>query len=113
MKASELTAQNLAEYARYSLGADEFNALPAETVAEISMALTASLNYVSKYCNIDLSTNTDEDLALAVLVVASEMLDNRQLTAQYSARNPLVLSILEMHRYNFFPYEEAEEGAEL
>lgn len=105
MKVKDLTAQSLAEYARFSLGAEEYASLPDETRAEIEMALTAAKGYVESYCGISLADNDKEELTLAVLVIGAEMLDNRQMTAQYTAQNPLVLTILGMHSVNLLPGE--------
>ena len=47
-----------------------------------------------------------EDLAYAVKVMAAEMIDNRQITAQYTGKNPMVMQILDLHSTNLLPSEE-------
>ena len=46
-----------------------------------------------------------EDLAYAVKVMAAEMIDNRQITAQYTGKNPMVMQILDLHSANLLPSE--------
>lgn len=46
-----------------------------------------------------------EDLAYAVKVMAAEMIDNRQITAQYTGKNPMVMQILDLHSTNLLPSE--------
>lgn len=104
MNVSSLTALNLAEYARYTQGEAEFNALPETQKAEIAMALDASKAFVQGYTGHDLMGEC-HDLAVAVLIIGAEMLDNRQLTAQYSTQNPMVMQILNMHSSNLLPRE--------
>lgn len=111
MTVNELTAADLASYARYTLGADEFDSLPDETQSDITMALAAAKGYVRSYTGTDIETNEAPELAVAVLTVGAEMLDNRQMTAQYSTQNPMVVQILNLHSENLLP--EVEDDADL
>lgn len=47
--------------------------------------------------------DANADLRYAVLVLAAEMIDNRQMTAQYTSQNPTVMQILGMHSTNLLP----------
>ena len=109
MTVSELTAADLAVYARYVLGADDFGSLPIPTQSEVDMALKAAKGFVQNYTGTDFEKNISEDLAVAVLVVGAEMLDNRQMTAQYSTQNPMVMQILNLHSENLLPEVEEDD----
>ena len=111
MTVNELTPAGLASYARYTLGQDEFDSLPEETAADVTMALAAAKGFVKNYTGTDLEANTSEELAVAVLVLGAEMLDNRQMTAQYSTQNPLVMQILNLHSENLIPEVDEDAGA--
>lgn len=109
MTAAELTPADLASYARYALGQDEFDSLPDETQADVTMALAAAKGYVQSYTGTNFATNTAPELAVAVLTVGAEMLDNRQMTAQYSTQNTMVMQILNLHSENLLPEVEEPE----
>ena len=108
MTVNELTPADLASYARYTLGAEEFDSLPEETQADVTMALAAAKGYVASYTGTDFETNIAPELAVAVLTVGAEMLDNRQMTVQYASQNPMVMQILNLHSENLLPEVEAE-----
>ena len=105
-KVSDLTPADLASYARYTLGADEFESLPEEIQSDITMALAAAKGYVKNYTGTDFDKNEAPELAAAVLTVGAEMLDNRQMTVQYSSQNPMVMQILNLHSENLLPEVE-------
>lgn len=42
-------------------------------------------------------------LRYAILTIAAEMYDNRQMTQQYTGKNPTVMQILDMHSTNLLP----------
>ena len=46
------------------------------------------------------------ELGYAIKTVAAEMIDNRQVTMQYTGRNPTVMQILDMHSVNLLPSVE-------
>ena len=46
------------------------------------------------------------DITYAIKVMAAEMLDNHQISAQYTGKNPLVYQILDMHSTNLLPSVE-------
>ena len=106
MKPSEITASDLAIFAHYCFDSDGYAALSTAEKAQINTALSASKAYVEGYTGLDLSMSTLEDVSAAVLVVGAEMLDNRQLTTQYTGQNPMVMQILGMHSSNLLPSVE-------
>lgn len=55
---------------------------------------------------LDIEATEQEDLAYAVKALAAEMIDNRQVTMQYTGRNPTVMQILDMHSVNLLPSAE-------
>jgi hypothetical protein len=75
------------------------------------MALAAAKGYVKNYTGTDFETNEAEELAVAVLTVGAEMLDNRQMTAQYSTQNTMVMQILNLHSQNLLPEVDEDAGA--
>lgn len=101
MLVKQLTAQTLAEYARFSLGAEEYESLPNK--GEVDIALEAAKAFVSNRAGIDFEETDGADLAAAVLVAGAEFLDNRQLTTQYSTQNPMVMQIINMYSSNLLP----------
>lgn len=103
MKPSELTAQILSEYAKATLGDEEYATLDAARKAEIEGALAAAKRFVGGYTGLDMSQADLEDITIAILTVGAEMLDNHQLTAQYTGQNPMVMQILDMHSTNLLP----------
>ena len=47
-----------------------------------------------------------EDLAYAVKVLAAEMIDNHQITTQYTGKNPVAMQIMDLHSTNLLPSVE-------
>lgn len=111
MKVKDLTPADLATFARYALGADDYESLPEESKGEVTMALAAAKGYVQSYTGTDIDKNEAEELALAVLTVGAEMLDNRQMTAQYSTQNPMVMQIMFLHSENLLPEVESDASS--
>ena len=111
MRPGELTAADVALFARKILDKTDYEALPEGERAGCEAALSAARSYCAAYAGIDLDTVAFEDVAYAVCVAAAEMLDNRQMTAQYTGRNPTVMQILDMHSTNLLPsVGEADDG---
>ena len=79
-------------------------------------ALSAATGFVKNYTGIKLDEtaarektaeyDVAEELGYAVKVIAAEMIDNRQVTMQYTGRNPTVMQILDMHSVNLLPSAE-------
>ncbi len=53
-----------------------------------------------------MATTEQEDLAYAVKVLAAEMIDSHQITAQYTGKNPVAMQIMDMHSSNLLPSVE-------
>ena len=47
-------------------------------------------------------------MTYAIKVIAAEMIDNHQITSQYSCQNPLAMQILDLHSTNLLPSVEEE-----
>ena len=79
-------------------------------------ALSAATGFVKNYTGIKLDEtaarektaeyDVAKELGYAVKVIAAEMIDNRQVTMQYTGRNPTVMQILDMHSVNLLPSAE-------
>lgn len=103
MKISEITTQDLKNYARVYHSEDDYL---------FSAILVACKSFISSYTGlilIDDPATTDivekncddhEDLSIALMVLASEMYENRIYSVQESKVNPVVKSILDMHSIN-------------
>lgn len=106
MKPYEITAQDAAEFTHLSFGDEEYTALDDKIKVQLKTTLEAAKGYVSGYTGLDLTEAAGLDLpdiSIAILVVASEMWDNRQLTTQYTGQNPMVMQILGMRSTNLLP----------
>lgn len=103
MKPVELAAADLAVYAHKCFDEAGYQALEDAEKREIAAAFAAAKGYVGAYTGLDLSRTEFEDVAIAILTVGAEMLDNRQLTAQYTGQNPMVMQILDLHSANLLP----------
>jgi len=103
MKISEVTINNLKEYARVYHTDDD---------SLFSAILVACKYYIKGYTGlpfVDDPATTDiiekncddyEDLSIALKVLANEMYENRVYTVQDDKLNPVVKSILDMHSIN-------------
>lgn len=106
MRPSEITAADLAVFARYCVDAVEYEKLARDEQNHVALALNAAKGFVRGYTGLDLDRCDLEDVGIAILTVGAEMLDNRQLTAQYTGQNPMVMQILDMHSTNLLPSVE-------
>ena len=111
MRPGELTAADIALFARKILDKADYETLPEGERAGCEAALSAARSYCAAYTGLDLDAVLFEDVAYAVCVAAAEMLDNRQMTAQYTGQNPTVMQILDLHSTNLLPsVGEADDG---
>ena len=53
-----------------------------------------------------MATTEHEDITYAIKVLAAEMIDNHQITSQYTGKNPVVMQILDLHSTNLLPSVE-------
>ena len=58
------------------------------------------------YTGLDIEATEQEDLAYAVKVLAAEMIDNHQITTQYTGKNPVAMQIMDLHSTNLLPSVE-------
>lgn len=92
MKVSELTEQDVIQYARME------NA--EEDIAPAAL-LEAAKAYVRSYTGLtDEEIDRHEEISIAVLALCSDMCDNRQLAAENDKVNRVVETILGMHAVN-------------
>lgn len=90
MKVSEVTSQTVSEYLKID---------SSDTMLPI--ILSAAKSYILKYTGIaEADANNYEDLTIALLVLCSDMYDNRQMSVDSDKVNKVVQSILDMHCLN-------------
>lgn len=106
MKVRELTASDIALFSRLIMDSSEFDTLTDLERRECESALTVAKAVVEGYTGLDMATTEQEDLAYAVKVLAAEMIDNHQITAQYTGKNPVAMQIMDMHSSNLLPSVE-------
>lgn len=91
MKVSEITVGFIGEYLR----------VDGETVT-ITALKSAAISYIKGYTGLtDEELDDHEDISIAVLVLCSDMYDNRQMTVQNDKENPTVKQILSMYSKNY------------
>lgn len=96
MRVSEVTPKYLADYMRYD-ELEESEHLILETV------LKAAMNYVKSYTGLsEEEIDKHEDITIAVIIIAVDMFENRNLYLDYKYRemNKAVECILNMHSIN-------------
>ena len=76
--------------------------------ADFQRILPLAVAYCAGYAGLDTSQELPDEIGYAILVVAAEMYDNRQMTQQYSAQNATVRQILDMHSTNLLPSVEGD-----
>ena len=104
MKPSELKPVDIAFFARKITESSEFKGLSDLEKMECADALEASTAAACAYTGLDMrGMDNYPDITYAIKVMATEMLDNRNITAQYNAKNPLVYQILDLHSANLLP----------
>ena len=111
-----VTAEETAVFARLCLDKEGYADLPESERNLCQSALSAAIGFVKSYTGIKLDEQTAKEqgvdcetaaeLGYAVKTVATEMIDNRQVTVQYAGRNPTVMQILDMHSVNLLPSVE-------
>lgn len=107
MAPSELKAVDIAFFARKITESSEFDGLSDLEKQECEDALEAARAAACSYTGLDmLEIANYPDITYAIKVMATEMLDNRQITAQYMGKNPLVYQILDLHSNNLLPSTE-------
>lgn len=82
MKPRELTVQDVALFSRLIVEKADYEGLSEEEKQNCTLALTAAKAFAAGYAGLDMDTVDLDDVAYAVLVIAAEMVDNHQMTAQ-------------------------------
>lgn len=92
MKISEVTIEDLKEYAVVSHNLDD---------KLFSNILLASKSYIKSYTGLDdAALDEKEDLTIALMILCNELYDNRAYTVENDKSNKVVNSILDMHSIN-------------
>lgn len=110
MKPRDLTAQDVALFSRLIVEKADYESLSGEEKQNCTLALAAAKAFAAGYAGLDMDTVDLDDVAYAVLVIAAEMVDNHQMTAQYTGRNPTAMQILDMHSTNLLPKVEDDNA---
>lgn len=105
MPLSTLMPIDVALFSKMVTSAEEYEAMTVEEKKEIEDALNSAVSYVLSYTGLQTLDGASDDLLYATKAVATEMLDNRQMTTQYVTQNPTAIQILNMHSTNLLPSE--------
>lgn len=92
MKISEVTIENLKEYASVEHNYDD---------NIFTSILAAAKSYIKSYTGLnDEQIDNKEDLTIALMVLCNEMYDNRVFSVQDNKANTVIANILDMHAIN-------------
>lgn len=93
MKISEVTMQDLKEYARVDFLDDDYL---------FENILKACKSYIRGYTGLTLEVMDEkEDLTMVLFVLSNELYDNRSFTVQNDKVNTVIKSIMDMHSINY------------
>lgn len=106
MRPCDLTGVDIAMFSRKILDSTEYDELTDLERRECEDALAAAKAVAGSYTGLDIETAEHADLAYAVKVLAAEMIDNHQITAQYTGKNPVAMQIMDLHSTNLLPSVE-------
>jgi hypothetical protein len=96
MKVSEITFSDICRQIR-----EEEAYVTEESRKHLSILQKAAVDYVKGYTGLDeAAIDTHEDITIAVLVLISDMYDNRQMTVDKNNVNQVVDTILGMYCVN-------------
>lgn len=99
MKANEISVEVLASHLRL-----EFKSIDYAELNLLESILKAATAYVREYTGLTPSAmNRYDDLAVAILVVAQDMYDNRAFINDRNYTNVLISSILNLRSVNICP----------
>jgi len=92
MKISEVSIENIKNYLRINTNSDD---------VIIDAILVASKSYLISYTGLTVEVlDTKEDITIALMVLCSDLYENRAMTVQNDKVNKVVQSILDMHCIN-------------
>ena len=84
----------------------------ANELPHIQALQRSAIEFVCDHCGIDeAEVDAHEDLAIAVLMIVSDLYDRRDLTATNAYYNRTVEAILSHHDRNFLGDEEATDAS--
>lgn len=106
MKPCDLSVQDVALFSRLIVERADYDSMSESEKQNCYMALTAAKAFAAGYSGLDINATDLEDVTYAVLIIAAEMVDNHQMTMQYTGQNPTALQILNMHSTNLLPRVE-------
>ena len=70
---------------------------------ELTLILDAAIAYARKYTGqTPIYIEENYDISVAILAVAADMFENRQIAVKYDKVNKVIQSILDIHRINYF-----------
>lgn len=96
MKVSEITFSDICRQIR-----EEEAYVTEESRKHLSILQKAAVDYVKGYTGLDeAAIDTHEDITIAVLILISDMYDNRQMTVDKNNVNRVVDTILGMYCVN-------------
>ena len=96
MKVSELGKEEMCQFLKIDMAY-----LTEEDNAIMDIAKSAAISYASGYTGLTVAElDEHEDITISVLVLISDMFDNRQMAVDKSNVNRVVSSILDMHCMN-------------
>lgn len=110
MKPCDLSVQDVALFSRLIVERADYDSMSESEKQNCDMALTAAKAFAAGYSGLDINTTDLEDVTYAVLIIAAEMVDNHQMTMQYTGQNPTALQILNMHSTNLLPRVEDDDA---
>ncbi|MCM3599388.1 head-tail connector protein [Robertmurraya korlensis] len=92
MKISEITIKDIKDHTRVSHNEED---------SLFSIILIACKHYIKSYTGLTFeSMDLKEDLTIALLVLATEMYENRTYTVEEDKVNPVVKTLLNLHSIN-------------
>lgn len=101
MKLSELTAEDVILHAR----------VEGDDKALVPHILEAAKSYVLNYTGLTAAeADEEQELPIAALCLAADMLENRSVTAENSSENLTIKTILSMHCRNLIAGDTDESG---
>ena len=112
MKPCDLSAADIALFSRKIIEAAEYEGLSDLEKQECDAALAAAKAVAASYTGLNMATVEHEDITYAIKVLAAEMIDNHQITSQYTGKNPVAMQIMDLHSANLLPSAEVtSDGA--
>ena len=103
MKPCDLMPADIACFTRKIVEKSEYDLMDTTEQQECEDALMAAKSMAANYTGLDIETCNFHDVTYAIKVIAAEMIDNHQVTAQYTGQNPVAMQILNLHSTNLLP----------